>query len=147
MKEEVLTHPPWGLENNGKCVGRLEGGTTIRTFASDTNDFTERAEGFNENLLVLRGRPGQVPETGDDLEALLWVESTENRTVHDDTTSGVDSALSGDRASGEDVIPSTHLDGYTGVVAVGDGVTDARTKGVFDTGDGHQSHVVKEVFI
>jgi len=65
----------------------------------------------------------------------VWVESTENGTLHDDTTSGVDAALSSDQASGEDLVSGTYLDGDTCVVAAGDSFTDARTKGVFNAVD------------
>jgi hypothetical protein len=128
-------------------VGSFECGSIIRTITSHTDNLAERAKGFNKDLLIFRGRPGRDLETGDDLDTFVWAESAENRTFQDDTTICVDAALSDDRASGEDVVSSTHLDGYTGVVAVGDGIADTRTKGIFDTGDGHQSHVVSEFLV
>jgi len=133
----VTSVPAIPIEN--PTLASLEGEAIVCTVTGDTNDFTERVEGFNENLLVLRGRPGQ------DLETLVRVESAENGTLHDDTTGGVDAAPSGDQASSEDVVSGTHPDGCTCVVAAGDNFADTRTKEVFNTGDGHQSHVAGEI--
>jgi len=63
---------------------------------------------------------------------------TEDRAFHDDASSGIDTTLSGNRASGEDVVSGTHLDGDTRVMAGSDSLADTITKGIFDTGDGHR---------
>jgi len=75
----------------------------------------------------------------------VQVKSAENRAPHDDTSSGADAALSGDRANGEDVISGTHLDSYTNVVAGGDNLVYTGTKGVFNTNNGHLVHT-RETF-
>ena len=56
----------------------------------------------------------------------MEIEGSKNWTFHDDTTGGVDATLSGDRASGEDVIPGAHLDGNTSVTALSDSLVDTR---------------------
>ena len=86
-------------------------------------------------------------ETRDDLGALFWVEGTENGTFHDDTTGDVDITLSGDPASGENVIPGAHLDGDASMLTRGDGLLDTGTKGVFDSSDARRDHAVREIFI
>jgi len=70
----------------------LRGGV-IRTITVDTDNLTEVTEGFNKNLFVLQGGPGQDLQAGDDLDALVVIESLEERTFHDDTSSGVGTAL------------------------------------------------------
>jgi len=77
-------------------VGGLEGGAVVRNITSDTNNLTDVTEGFNENLLILRRGPGQDLKAGNDINALVVIESSEERAFHDDTSSGVDTALSSD---------------------------------------------------
>ena len=128
-------------------VGSLEGRTIVRTVSRDTNNLTVRAKGFNKNLLVFRGGPGQDLETGDNLGALLWVEGTENRTLHDDTSGGVDTTLSGDRSSGEDVVSGAHLDCDTRMVTGGDGFANTEAKWILDSSDGHKGQVAREMLV
>jgi len=71
----------------------------------------------------------------------------EHRAFRDDASSGIDTALSGNRASGEDVVSGTRLDGDTHVMVGGDSLADTNTKGIVDTGDGHQGDVAGEVLI
>jgi hypothetical protein len=52
---------------------------------------------------------------------------------HDDASSGIDTTLSGDQASGEDIVSSTHLESDTHIMASGDSLADTGTKRVFDT--------------
>jgi len=93
-------------------VGSRQGGIAVRTVTGDTNNFTESG-GFQPESSCPQGRTGQVPETVDELEMLVRVESAENEAFHDDVASGVDAAQSDDRASDEDVVSDTHLDGDT----------------------------------
>ena len=46
--------------------------------------------------LILEGRPSQDLKAGDDLKTFMGVQSAEERTLHDDTSSSVDTALCGD---------------------------------------------------
>ena len=128
-------------------VGSLEDRSIIRATTSDTDDITERADGFNKNLLILGGRPSQDLKARDDLEAFVRVESTKERALHDDTSSSVDTTLCGDRASGKDVVSGTHLDRDTRTVTCCDGLADTRAKGILDTGYGDQGHVAREVLV
>ena len=50
--------------------------------------------------------------------------------------------LSSDRSSGEDVVA---VEGDSRVVAGGDSLADIRAEGIFNTGDGHQGQVTREV--
>jgi len=61
--------------------------------------------------------------------------------------SGVDTTLSSNQTSGQDVASGTHLDGDSGLVALSDGLTYAWAKGVLDTGDSHKGHVARELFV
>ena len=90
-----------------------------------------RAEGFNENRLILRGRPGQDLKMGDDLKAFAGVENAEGRTLHDDAM------LDDNRASGKGVVSGARLYRNTGAVAGGNGLARIRAKGILDTRDGH----------
>jgi hypothetical protein len=128
-------------------VGGLEGRTIVCAITSDTDDLTELAQSLNENLLILRGRSSQDLKTGDNPHTFGVVESAEDRTLHDDTSSGVDTTLCGDRAGGKDVVSGTHLDGNTSAVAGGDGLMDTIAEGIFDTSDGHQSHIAREALV
>ena len=87
-------------------VGSFECGTIIRTVTHNADNLAKGAKGFDEDLLILRGRPCQDLKMRDNLGALLWVKSMEDGAFHDDTSSSVDTALSGDRASGENVVSS-----------------------------------------
>ena len=84
---------------------------------------------------------------GDNLHALLRVESVEERTLHDDTPCGVDTALGGDWPSSEDIVCSTHLDGEAHMVTSGDGLAHTGVKGIFNTSDGNRGHVARKVFV
>jgi hypothetical protein len=94
-----------------------------------------------------RGRSSQDLKTGDNLHAFGVVESAEDRTLRDDTSSSVDTTLHGDRAGSKDIVSGTHLDGNASAVAGGDGLADTRAEGIFDTSDGHESHIAREVLV
>ena len=86
-------------------------------------------------------------QAGDNLDALMVIESSEERAFHDDTSSGVGARLSRDRASGQDIVSGAHLDCDTGLVTFNDGLTYAIAKGVLDTSDGHKGQVTRMPFI
>lgn len=73
--------------------------------------------------ILSSGGAGRHLETRDNLGAVVWIKSTEDRAFHYD------------------------LDCNTGVMTGGDGLTDTRAKGVLDTGNGNQGHVAREVFV
>ena len=128
-------------------VGGLEGRVIVCTITCDTDNLAKKTEGLYNNLLIPWRRPGQDLKTGDDLEMLVGAESAEEGSLHDDTSSGVDAALSGDRSSSQDVVPHTHLDGDTDFVASGNGSTYTGAEGIFNTSDGYQGHVAREFLV
>jgi hypothetical protein len=128
-------------------VGSFECGSIIRTVTSGTGSLAERAKGFGEDLLIFGGRPRRGLETGDVLDALLWVKSTRDRTFHGDASSGIDTAPGGGQASGGDVVSGTHLDSDACMVAGGDSLAGIGAEGVFGTGDSSWGHVARGVLI
>ena len=75
------------------------------------------------------------------------VESAEEGVFHGDPSGGVDTTLSRDRASCEDVVSGTHLDGDTSLAALGGSITCTKAEGIFDTGDSYQGRIVRKLLV
>ena len=97
----LLLAPSTGNTHRKSNVGGLEGGAIVRAFFRSTDNLTKS--------LAFWG-PGRDLETRGDLDTLLWTERMENRPFHDDVSVRVDTALSGNRLSGECVVSSAHPD-------------------------------------
>jgi len=138
MSEASLVTSVPAIPIKNPTLASLEGGAIVRTITGDTNDFTERAEGSTKILLPLGEDQAKTSRRGTTSRRSCGSRARKTGP----TTGGVDVALSGNRASSEDAVSGTHLDGCTHVVETGDSFADTRMKEVFDTGDGHQSHVV-----
>lgn len=96
MMSEASLRFPTGNTHRKPDIGGLEGRIVVGTISSHANNLTERMKGLNTSLLVFWGGLSQDLETKGDLYAFLWVEGTEHGTLRDDTSSSIDTTLSGD---------------------------------------------------
>ena len=123
----------------------LEGGSIVGTVTSDTNSVAQLAEGLDQQTLVLGRGSGHDLKTGDDLETFGRAETTEGGSFDDDSTGRVHATLGSDRSSSKNVVTGAHLDGNTGLVALGNRLDDSRTKRVLDGNDGDHDEVLGKV--
>lgn len=111
-------------------VGPLQSGSIVGTITGDSNNVAQLHKSVDQDSLVFRRRSSHDGDGGSQFESLRLGELSESRAFDDDRVGDEDTALLGDRGSGNDVVTSAHLDLDTGTLAVDDGLDDTTSEGL-----------------